>query len=198
MPTLFTHAAVGFITGKVAIASTVANTRILVASMTLSALPDVDALFISVIPYNHPFGHRGFTHSLFFAAIIGLLVALLFSRADWAPRHSFWLLALVFALTTASHGFFDAMTDGGLGIAFFAPFSSARYFFQWRPIPVAPFSLRTLMSERGSRVIRWELAMFWIFALGAFVWDRKSAWRIGLAVLCALIGVVMWVLKMNM
>jgi inner membrane protein len=166
--------------------------------MALSALPDADALFISIIPYNHPFGHRGFTHSLFFAAMIGLLVAILFSKGRWATQHSFWFLALVFAVTTASHGFFDAMTDGGLGVAFFAPFNNARYFFPWRPIPVAPLSLEGLMSTRGLRVIRWELALFWTFALGAFIWNRKTAWRIVLAVLCAAIGTVMWVLAMNL
>lgn len=198
MPTVFSHAAIGFVAGRIATENTAANRRILVAAMALSALPDTDALFLGVIPYDHPFGHRGFTHSLFFAAVVGLLVALLFSKADWAPQHSFWLLAFVFTVTTATHGFFDAMTNGGLGIAFFAPFSNARYFFPWRPIPVAPFSLRTLMSERGSRVIRWELAMFWTFALGAFVWNRKSVWRIGLAVLCAAVGAVMWILAINL
>jgi inner membrane protein len=88
------------------------------------------------------------------------------------------------------------MTDGGLGIAFFAPFSNARYFFPWRPIPVAPLSLGTLLSGRGLRVIRWEMALFWSFALGAFIWHRKEGWRIALAVLCAAIGTVMWVLAM--
>ena len=53
------------------------------------------------------------------------------------------------------------------------------------------------MSPRGLRVIRWELALFWSFALGAFIGDRKSAWRIALAVLCAAIGTVMWVLAMK-
>jgi len=197
MPTVFSHAAVGFVAGKIATETTTSNSRIVVASMALSALPDADALFISVIPYSHPFGHRGFTHSLFFAAIVGLLVALLFSTAEWAPKHSFWFLALVFAISMASHGFFDAMTDGGLGIAFFAPFSNARYFFPWRPIPVAPLSLGTLMSERGLRVIRWELAMFWTFAFGAFVWDRKTTWRIALVILCSAIGTVMWVLALK-
>nr|HRC76832.1 rhodanese-like domain-containing protein [Kouleothrix sp.] len=33
------------------------------------------------------------------------------------------------------HGVLDAMTDGGLGVAFFAPFSATRYFFPFRPIP---------------------------------------------------------------
>ena len=27
---------------------------------------------------------------------------------------------------------------GGLGVAFFSPFSNARYFLPWRPIRVAP------------------------------------------------------------
>jgi inner membrane protein len=194
MPTVFTHCAIGLTAGKLATETTAPNKRILVASMALSALPDADALFIRVIPYNSPFGHRGFTHSLFLAALIGLSVALLFSKADWAPQQSFWFLALVFAVTTASHGFFDAMTDGGLGIAFFAPFSDARYFFPWRPIPVAPFSLERLTNPQGLRVIRWELALFWSFSFGALIWKRKQGWRIALAVLCAVIGIAMWCL----
>lgn len=197
MPTVFSHAAVGFVAGTLATETRAPNSRVVLASIAISALPDADALFIGVISYSHPFGHRGFTHSLFFAAIIGLLAALLFSKAGWAPKYSFWFLALVFAVTTASHGFFDAMTDGGLGIAFFAPFSNARYFFPWRPIPVAPLSLERLMSPRGLRVIRWELALFWSFALGAFIWDRKNAWRIALSVLCVIIGTVMWVLALK-
>ena len=43
----------------------------------LSVLPDVDFVaFMVGIPYPHPFGHRGMTHSLLFATIIGLVVAL--------------------------------------------------------------------------------------------------------------------------
>jgi len=142
MPTIFSHAAVGFIAAKGAAEATAPNTRIVIASMALSTLPDADALFFGAIPYSHPFGHRGFTHSLFFATLIGFLVAFLFSKAGWAPDNPFWPLAILFALVTASHGFFDAMTDGGLGVAFFAPFTNHRYFLPWRPIPVAPLTLK--------------------------------------------------------
>lgn len=197
MPTVFSHAAVGFIAAKISNEATAANTRITLAAMALAALPDMDALFISVIPYNSPFGHRGFTHSLFFAVVSGLVMALLFFKARWAPEHSFRVLALVFAVATASHGFFDAMTSGGLGVAFFAPFSNTRYFFPWRPIPVAPLSLEGLMSARGLRVICWELALFWTFALGALIWKRGSRWHIVVAALCAAIGFVLWVLAMR-
>ena len=196
MPTVFSHAAVGFIAAKGAAEATAPNTRIAIASMALSALPDADALFFGAIPYSHPFGHRGFTHSLFFAALIGLLTAVLFSKAGWAPAHSFLPLAILFPVATASHGFFDAMTDGGLGVAFFAPFSNNRYFFPWRPIPVAPLSLEGLMNPRGVRVIRVEAELFWTFTLGAAICDRKTKWRMALAGACAAIGTVMWILAL--
>lgn len=197
MPTVFSHAAVGFVAAKISNEATAANPRIVIAAMAFAALPDIDALFISVIPYNSPFGHRGFTHSIFFAVIVGLLVALLFYKAHWASERSFWSLALLFAISTASHGFFDAMTDGGLGVAFFAPFSNARYFFPWRPIPVAPLSIEGLTTPRGLRVIRWELALFWTFALGAFIWKRGSRLQIAVAIFCAALGIVMWVLAIS-
>ena len=197
MPTVFSHAAVGFIAARGAAEATAPNTRILIASMALSALPDADALFFGAIPYSHPFGHRGFTHSLFFAVLIGLFAAVLFSKAGWAPAHSFLPLVFLFAVVTASHGFFDAMTDGGLGVAFFAPFTNDRYFLPWRPIPVAPLSLEGLMTSRGVRVLRVEAELFWTFTLGAAIWDRETKWRMALAGACAAIGTVMWILALE-
>jgi inner membrane protein len=41
----------------------------------------------------------------------------------------------------ASHGILDAMTDGGLGVAFFSPFDDTRCFFPFRPIKVSPIGL---------------------------------------------------------
>jgi membrane-bound metal-dependent hydrolase YbcI (DUF457 family) len=57
---------------------------------------------------------------------------------------------------TASHGVLDAMTDGGLGIAFFAPFDNTRYFFPFRPVKVSPIGL-SFFSARGLDVIWSEL-----------------------------------------
>jgi inner membrane protein len=48
------------------------------------------------------------------------------------------------------------MTDGGLGIAFFAPFDNTRYFFPFRPIKVSPIGL-SFFSARGLDVIWSEL-----------------------------------------
>ena len=197
MPTIFSHAAIGFVAAKGAAEATAPNTRIMIASMALAALPDADGLFFDVIPYGDPWGHRGFTHSLFFAALIGLAAAFLFSKSSWAPEHSFRFLAILFALVITSHGVFDAMTNGGLGVAFFAPFSNHRYFLPWRPIPVAPMSVNGLLNPRGFQVIRTEAALFWVFTLGAAIWSRRAKWRMALAGLCAVIGLIIWVFALT-
>jgi inner membrane protein len=106
-------------------------------------------------------GHRGITHSLAFAAVLAaLVVALGFRGPRWTGRRpTLWLLLF---LATASHGVLDAMTNGGSGIAFFAPFDDTRYFFPWRPIPVSPISLDRFLSERGLRVLQGEMLWVWL------------------------------------
>jgi len=197
MPTIFSHAAVGFIAAKLTSAGPETNTKVVAASMILAALPDADGLLFGKIPYGDPFGHRGFTHSLFFACVAGLLTAGLFSGAGWAGEWLFWKLAVLFALVTASHSFFDAMTDGGLGIAFFAPFSNRRYFFPWRPIRVAPMSPTVLLSERGFNVLSLEAELFWTFAAAVAIWDRKKKLHILLSAAFAVTGIAFWVLALT-
>jgi inner membrane protein len=189
MPTIFTHGAIGF-TAMRPVFGAAYDRRLLLASILLPMLPDADALFVRWIPYAHPFGHRGFTHSLFFAALAGMGTAALAVHRKWG--HSFIKLAVFFAAITASHGLFDAMTTGGLGVAFFAPFDNTRYFLPWRPIPVSPMSAAGLMTARGLRVIRWEFALFWFFAIAAALWDRRSAARMIIAALFLIAGAVAW------
>jgi len=81
------------------------------ASILLPILPDADALLAPRIPYGHPIGHRGFTHSLFFAALVGLVTAALALRGKWASDHSFLKLAIFFTLITASHGHRRSASD---------------------------------------------------------------------------------------
>jgi len=63
---------------------------------------------------------------------------------------------------TASHGVLDAMTDGGLGVAFLAPFDDARYFLPWRPIPVSPISASRFLSEHGLAIMQAEVLLIWL------------------------------------
>jgi inner membrane protein len=64
-------------------------------------------------------------------------------------------------LATASHGVLDAMTNGGLGVAFLAPFDRARYFLPFRPIQVSPLGIPS-DAERMLRIARSELTWVWL------------------------------------
>ena len=193
MPTIFTHSIFALGASKLAIQQ--ADKRILITSSILAAVPDADALLMRWIAYGDVFGHRGFTHSLFFAVILGSTVAFLFVKKRWNGKHSLWFLAALFALVTASHGFFDALTTVGLGVAFFAPFENTRYFFPFHPIPVAPLSASGLFTARGGNLLLWEFLLIWTFAAGALLWQRQNVPRKIIAALCWAVCLVMWWIK---
>ena len=75
-------------------------------------------------------GHRAFTHSLAFAAVCGLLIALALRPAVITRSSALraWFAAM---LAIATHGALDALTTYGEGIQFLAPFSEHRY---WAPL----------------------------------------------------------------
>jgi inner membrane protein len=98
------------------------------AGTTCSVVPDLDVIgFRLGIVYGDFWGNRGFTHSLVFAAVLAggfTLISL------WWEVHDIGRFALFgyLFLAGASHGVLDAMTNGGLGLAFFSPFDNTRYF----------------------------------------------------------------------
>ncbi len=149
--------------------------RVWLIGAACSVLPDVDVIgFWFGIRYGDFWGHRGFTHSLFFAALIATAVVILGFRRGTQGLSPFKFWTYLF-LAIASHGFLDAMTDGGLGVAFFAPFDNQRYFFPWRPIRVSPIGVGRLFSERGPAVLRSELLWIWIPAgiLALLAWSIR-------------------------
>jgi len=134
---------------------------LLVLGIVCSILPDIDSIgYMLGVPYDSPWGHRGITHSFSFALLIGVLLTWLFYRKHNLDKTGYLMVALYLFITTASHGLLDAMTSGGLGIAFFAPFDNSRYFLPYRPIAVSPIGVRAFFSEWGQRVILSEL--IWI------------------------------------
>lgn len=151
------------------------------AGAVCAVLPDIDTVgFRFGIQYSDFCGHRGFTHSLVFAVLLsGTATALLSTRTVAGIRRSI-LFAYLF-LATASHGVLDAMTNGGLGVAFFSPFDNRRYFLPWRPIRVSPISISRFFSERGYAVLKSELLWIWIPALlfAGIVLASKQARRAG-------------------
>lgn len=126
-------------------------------------VPDADVMgFWFGIPYGDLWGHRGLTHSLLFATLFAAVPTYaLAAKSDGSGRRwvRWWLY---FFLATASHGICDALTDGGLGVAFLAPFDATRYFFAFRPIRVSPLELETFLSPVGLRVLVSEAFWIWL------------------------------------
>jgi inner membrane protein len=146
-----------------------ATATLLLAGAVCSIIPDLDVIgFGFGIRYNDMLGHRGLTHSILLAAALGALLSFtLFRNA----QGSHWVIFLFLFLSTLSHTLLDMLTNGGLGVALFAPFSNERYFFPWRPIEVSPIGIGSFFSEWGVRVILSELRWVWlpsavVFALG--------------------------------
>jgi len=161
MPSAFSHAFVGAALGTL-FRGPEPPARFWLAGAACAAAPDLDVLgpLWLDVPWNSMLGHRGLTHSLPFAVVLGgLVTALLFRGARWrGHRLVVWLFL---AVATASHGVLDALNAARTGVAFFAPFDATRYFLPWQPIPVSPFAFR-FFSPRGWAVFQAELAMIWL------------------------------------
>ena len=139
--------------------------RVWVTGAVCSVIPDLDVVgFRFGIRYGDFWGHRGFTHSLVFASLIaGAVVVVGFRRG--APGIGRFLLTTYLFLATASHGVLDALTNGGLGVAFFSPFDNGRYFLPWRPIRVSPVALGRFFSPRAYLILQSEFLWIWLPAL---------------------------------
>jgi inner membrane protein len=136
-----------------------------VAGVLCSLIPDLDSIgFRFGIHYGDFWGHRGFTHSLIFAAILAGVVTLAITRHRAARIGQFALFVYLF-LATASHGALDAMTDGGLSVAFFSPFDIRRYFLPWRPIHVSPIAIHRFFTPRGFAILQNEAVWIWLPAI---------------------------------
>jgi len=159
MPTVFSHAAVplalGLGLGRAAIPR-----RLLLAGVAASVLPDLDVVtFRFGIPYSADLGHRGFSHSLVFAVLVGLVGAAGHRLLGAGFARAFLFLSLA----TASHGVLDAFTNGGLGVAFLWPWSGERF---WAPdalrvVEASPISVSRFLSARGLTVLGSELRWIW-------------------------------------
>ncbi|MDD4929495.1 MAG: metal-dependent hydrolase [Gallionella sp.] len=156
MPTIISHAAVPLALG---LGCNIVSRRLLFAGLAACALPDLDVLAFRLgVAYSDQLGHRGFSHSLLFAALLGVLAALFACRLKTRR-----LAAFVFvSVAAASHGLLDMLTNGGLGVAYLWPFSDQRFFLSEQVIQVAPLSLRRLFGPAGLAVARSELLWVWL------------------------------------
>ena len=138
------------------------SARVWVLGVLCSIAPDADLVGVPLgIPFGGMLGHRGLTHSLLFAGALAAVVVAVGVRSRPAGLSSARLW-LYFFLATASHGVLDALTDGGPGIGFLAPFDDTRYFVPFRPLVVSPIGIRPFFSAWGLRVIESELLWIWL------------------------------------
>ncbi|HEV2595677.1 MAG TPA: metal-dependent hydrolase [Sphingomicrobium sp.] len=156
MATIVSHAAV-----PLAIAVGLGGRRIprtlALAGVAASMLPDADVIFFRFgATYDSSWAHRGFTHSVGFAIIMGLVAVLLF----WRARRPVFVFVFV-AFASVSHGLLDMLTNGGHGVAILWPASTQRYFFDWRPIEVSPLAAARFV-HRAVRIAFSEFLWIWV------------------------------------
>jgi inner membrane protein len=173
MPTIFSHAVAALSLSTAFGPALPMRTRVIGAVCAM--VPDLDVIgFRFGVHYTDMLGHRGLSHSILFAVLLATVLTWLewrrVERGSLHPRT--WLFLF---LATASHGILDALTNGGMGIAFFAPFDTTRYFFPVTPIAVSPIGAG-FFSERGIAVIANELIWIWLPSV-LFATLAMVAWR---------------------
>jgi inner membrane protein len=167
------HVAVGMAFGRAYSKDAAIARKAAIAFSVISLWPDIDAIgFVFGIDYGNQLGHRGLTHSLALALLVGLGCYAFASRRGLIVGRT----AIFGTVVAASHGLLDTMTyGGGLGCALLWPLTDARF---WAPsvlrvIPISPIGL-ALLSTRGLKVMLTEVilfAPFWVYAL----WPRRKA-----------------------
>ncbi len=164
MPTIVSHAVAALALANF-IPRTFRSAKFWLLVATCSIVPDFDVIAFPLgIPYSHLLGHRGLLHSILFAIIWGPIVSEIFYRDEKFLSKSWIILTAFFSVATLSHGLLDALTNGGLGVAFFAPFDNARYFFPSTPIQVSPLSFSRVF-EQGVSLFTSEILWIWLPSL---------------------------------
>jgi inner membrane protein len=167
VPTIMTHAIAAAAIGAL-FARPRLGRRVWAAGAFCAMAPDLDVVGLAAgVPYRSPLGHRGLSHSILFAAALAWAVGRAVrgrgaaARDVWfggrgAAARDVWFLFLA----TVSHPLLDALTDGGLGVALFAPFWNARLFAPVRPIAVSPIGTG-FFSRAGLAVLASEVVWVW-------------------------------------
>jgi inner membrane protein len=176
MASAFSHAFVALALGK-ASPHPILTWQVLLLGMACSIAPDIDVIGFSFgIRYSDLWGHRGLTHSIFFAGLLSIgIVTIFYRRKSSAEKAG---IAVYLFLCTASHGVLDAMTNGGLGVAFFSPFDPTRYFFTFRPIVVSPIGIEEFFNRSALAILASEATWIWLPTVAGFIIVRglQSVW----------------------
>lgn len=108
--------------------------RVIALAAICAVVPDLDLIGwpLGISPQSL-LGHRGLTHSIAFAVVLGGFVAAALPRV--VSRREKAAAAFVLILATITHSVIDALTTyAPTGPAFWSPFSNHRYRFPWMPL----------------------------------------------------------------
>lgn len=142
MATVFTHAAVPWLIAR----ELPRRQRLAVAVVACVADLDLLGAAFDVRPESL-FGHRGATHSLLAAVLIGALFAFLLRGPLTLRRALAWFIG-----AALSHGVIDLFTEFESGVALLAPWNE-RFLAFVRPVPAIPLGLDELLSRWGALVL---------------------------------------------
>ena len=151
--------------------------RLMLAGAVCAVLPDAD--FASVAfgfdTYSGTYGHRGFTHSIGFALLLGALAAI----AGGTTARQRCTAAVFIALCTASHPLLDGLIDRGICNAWAWPLDGARHCLPWRPVSMG--GVNFFGWERLAREALWFGVPLLLLAHAGMAlrhgWPRWQVWR---------------------
>jgi inner membrane protein len=173
VPTIISHAAVPLALG-VGLGEKRIPRALLITGIAASMLPDADVILFGFgATYHDVWSHRGFSHSLGFALLVAFAAAVLLRKA--APPLT---TAAFVSVGMASHGLLDMLTSGGHGVAIFWPVTADRYFYDWRPIQVAPIVGPGFVDRFASRAVALlKTEVLWIWLPAGIVAVVLRLWR---------------------
>ena len=161
-----THIALGACMGEAFAGRTVGRKAMLWGALAQS-IPDIDFLAAFWMDTSsNLLAHRGFTHSLLFAAIISLFMAMLAERWHRPHNISFRRWLAFFISTIFTHIFLDAFNN--YGVSWFEPFSHYRISFNIIYVADPFFSIAP------------GIALVMLLLLRQKNMTRKFWWRFGL------------------
>lgn len=140
----------------------------MLALSALALLPDLDFLLPAGAFPVGPFTHRGASHSLAVAVVVGLAVANMVTIRRGSHAIGWGLIATA---VVASHGIMDAFGATNLGVALLWPFSTARILAPWHVLPNPLWG--GVLSSAFLVELGIEAALFLPFWLYAF-WPRRA------------------------